>query len=281
MNVTASTAAPPSAIRIGMTRDSEEFRTSSHRLAQFAQSVDDTNPAHLAGGIASPVFAHVPVMQSMVEVLTATTGGFALHGEHDFVYHRPIVPGQRLFSRSTLIGVHGNRAGTTYVIRSETATPDGAPVVTQYSTCLVRGPASTNSTGDRVPARPAIEAAAGESDRFDLTADQTRRYADAARDYSPYTIDPAAAALQGFAAPLVHGMCTLAMAARAIVDRRCGGDTARLARLGCRFANPLLLTSGQQITVAHWKAGDGLFGFEAMDRDGSVVIRNGYAEVKP
>jgi acyl dehydratase len=110
---TTKSKAPP----IGMLRDSEEFRTSSHRLAQFARSVDDENPRHLAGEFAPPVFYHVPVMQSMVEVLDKATDGFVLHGEHDFFFHAPIVPGQRLFSTSTLASVRGTRAGTVFVIR--------------------------------------------------------------------------------------------------------------------------------------------------------------------
>ncbi|RFC69418.1 MULTISPECIES: MaoC/PaaZ C-terminal domain-containing protein [Mesorhizobium] len=267
------------AMPIGASRDSEEFRTSSHRLAQFARSVDDSNPHHLSGTVASPVFAHVPVMQSMVEVLTTVTSGFALHGEHDFIYHRPITPGIRLLSRSTLIGVHGNRAGTSYVIRSDTATDDGQAVCSQYSTCLVRGSESSASVGERVPARPTVVKTQTSHQAYGLTDDQTRRYADAARDYSPYTIDPAAAAKAGFAAPLVHGMCTLAFAARAIVDECCSGQTRRLKRLGCRFAHPLLLTPGEQITVSHWMGSDGFVGFEAADRAGNLVIRNGYAEV--
>ncbi len=265
--------------RIGTTRDSEEFRTSSHRLAQFARSVDDDNPIHLAGDVASPVFSHIPVMQSMVEVLQQATGGFALHGEHDFIFHQPIVPGQRLFSRSALVGIHGTKPGTTFVIRSDTATHDDQPVVTQFSTCLVRGASSTDSHGEKPPSRPAVEKHDATTAVYALAQDQTRRYADAARDYSPYTIDPVAAAKVGYAAPLVHGMLTLAFAARAIVDAGAGGKTSRLRRLGCRFAHPLLLTPGQKIAVQHWTGPDGLIGFEVTDIDGSVVIRNGYAEV--
>jgi acyl dehydratase len=109
--------------------------------------------------------------------------------------------------------------------------------------------------------------------------DQTRRYADAARDYSAYTIDPMAAAKLGFAAPLVHGMLTLALAARTIIDTHCGGETPRLKRLGCRFAHPLLLTPGQAVTVDSWAGQGGLVGFDARDVAGNVVIKNGYAEV--
>lgn len=267
--------APP----LGFARDSEEFRVSSHRIAQFAKSVDDENPHHLAGEFASPVFAHVPVMQSMVEVLNRATDGFVLHGEHDFVFHRPIVPGQRLFTNSALIGVRGNRAGITYIIRSDTLTHTGEPVCTQYSTCLVRGEASGIAEGKPLPGRPAVAKTASGSETYALTPDQTRRYADAARDYSAYTIDPATAAKAGFAAPLVHGMCTLAFAARAIVDRHCGGETPRLKRLGCRFAHPLLLTPGQTISVEHWAGADGLVGFEAADKDGNLIVKNGYAQV--
>ena len=264
---------------VGLTRDSEEFRTSSHRLAQFARSVDDVNPIHLAGTVASPVFSHVPVMQSMVEVLQQVTQDFALHGEQDFIFHKPIIPGMRLLSRSVLVGIHGTRAGATFIVRSDTHTHDGQPVVTQFSTCLVRGEPSTSSYGEKPPARPAPERQDTASAAYSLTPDQTRRYADAARDYSPYTIDHAAAAKVGYAAPLVHGMCTLAFAARAIVDARAGGETARLKRLGCRFAHPLLLTDGQATEVQHWTGSDGLVGFEVTDVDGSVVIKNGYAEV--
>lgn len=279
MNANAARLGASEALPLGFTRDSEEFRVSSHRLAQFASSVDDENPRHLAGEFASPVFAHVPVMQSMVEVLNRATDGFVLHGEHDFVFHRPVVPGQRLFTNSALIGVRGNRAGVTYIIRSDTLAHTGASVCTQYSTCLVRGEASGLAEGEAAPERPAVAKSAGETEIYALTPDQTRRYADAARDYSPYTIDPAAAAKVGFAAPLVHGMCTLAFAARAIVDRHCGGETPRLKRLGCRFAHPLLLTPGQTISVEHWAGADGLVGFEATDKDGNVIIKNGYAQV--
>lgn len=267
------------AVPLGLSRDSEEFRTSSHRLAQFARSVNDENPRHLAGEFAPPVFAHVPVMQSMVEVLGKSTSAFVLHGEHDFVFHMPIVAGQRLFTVSTLIGARGTRAGVALVIRSETVTHDGGAVCTQYTTCLIQGAAQQDSRGVSVPRRPVIARAAVSSALYMLAPDQTRRYADAARDYSPYTIDPAAAAKAGFPAPLVHGMCTLSFAARAIVDHHCGGATSLLRRLGCRFAHPLFLTSGQTINVDHWPGGEGLVGFEATDAEGNIVIKNGYAQV--
>lgn len=269
------------AFPIGATRDSEEFRTSSHRAAQFARSFDDANPLQLTGTYAAPVFHHIPVMQSMVEVLGQATKEFVLHGEHDFVFHAPIVPRMRLFSRSTLTGMRGNRAGVALIIRSDIRTHEDQPVSTQFSTCLVRGPASTLALGEALQSRPTVPEAPAATDLYPISLDQTRRYGDAARDYSPYTIDPAAAAQHGFPAPIVHGMLTLSFAARSMVDGHCAGDTPRLRRLGCRFAHPLYLTEGQSLSIRHWSADGRLVGFEASDAAGNLVIRNGYAEVAP
>jgi acyl dehydratase len=265
---------------VGLKRDSEEFRTNTRRLAQFAEAVGDTNPAHLGGSIASPVFNHVPVMQSMVEVLSRVTGGFILHGEHDFHFHRPMLPGQRLYSESELIGTGSSRAGALYFVRSRTRTHDGEDICTQFATCLVRAETGIDS-GIKPPPKPKIDRR-GEplSTRYDIPGDLTLKYADAARDYSPYTIDPDAAAANGLPAPIVHGMCTLALAARTVVDRLAGGDTRRLRRLGCRFSHPLYLVPGQEIRVSVWESPEEA-GFEARDRDGNAVVGNGFAEVVP
>ena len=271
--------------RLGLERDSEEFRVNTARLAHFAAALDDTNPAHLAGRIAQPVFHHIPVMQSMVEVLTAATREFALHGEHDFHFHRPIEPGQRLFSRSRLTGVGATRAGTTLIIRSETATHDGQAVSTQYSTCLVTTVTGGATVGEAAPPRPAV-AHDGEPAvaRHVMSADQTHRYADAARDYSPYCLEAPAAARLGFPAPIAHGMLTIAIASRAIVDTVLQGDTRRLVRLGGRFSAPVLMVPGQALTTRLWlgpvEAGRRLVGFETLEMDGKAAIRNGFAEVR-
>ncbi|MEZ5925914.1 MAG: MaoC/PaaZ C-terminal domain-containing protein [Hyphomicrobiaceae bacterium] len=270
--------------KIGFSRDSEEFRVNTARLAQFARALNDTNTAHLAGKIASPIFHHVPVMQSMVEVLRSVSGEFGLHGEHDIHFHRPIVPGLRLLSLSTLIGIGATKAGATLIIRSEIKTHEGREISTQFSTVLLTGEKTAKIAGDVAPKPPTrVESETPTVVTHALTDDQTFRYADAARDYSPYTLDAEAAAKLGFKAPIVHGMCTLGFAARAIVDEACKGDSARLLRLGGRFSQPLLMVKGQCLTtrlsVGPAAKGRQTLSFETLDRDGTVVVKNGFAEV--
>jgi acyl dehydratase len=265
--------------KVGATRDSEEFRVNSYRLAQFAEALGDENPRHRSGAAAPPVFAHIPAAQSMVELLRGTADGFLLHGEQDFHYHRPIVPGMRLRTLSRLQGLLNSKAGVQLVVRSETRDQEG-PVCVQYATCLVQGARLERDLGEAAPAKPPEPGGREIEVTVALPDDQAARYAEAARDYSPYTLEQAAAEKAGFPAPILHGMCTLSLAARAVVDHGCGGDVARLKRLGARFTHPLFLTGGRRLTTRLRQSG-GRFAFECSDASGAVVLKRGFAEVAP
>ena len=271
--------------KVGLTRDSEEFRVNTARIAQFAASLDDTSEAHLNGRLAPPVFHHIPVMQSLVEVLKAATDGFVIHGEHDFHFERAIEPGMRLFTLTRLIGIKPSKAGAQLYVRSDLTTHDGKKVSTQYSTCLVTAVKDAKAAGEAAPAKPEA-AQEGNPSAFThkLSADQAFRYADAARDYSPYTLDTQVAASHGFPAPILHGMCTIGIAARAIVDEICKGDVRKLARLGGRFSALVFMVPGQQLTTRVWagsaKGGKRMVAFETEEKDGKAAIARGFAEVR-
>jgi acyl dehydratase len=273
--------------QVGQSIRSEEFRVNTVRLAQFAAAANDANPQHRDGRIAPPVFANVPVMQATIETLHKVTTAFAFHGEHDFRFHEPIRPGMRLHSSAQLLGVHPTGAGVSIVIKTETHTDREQSLNEQYFTALVAkesiaAPAGAMAPDHRVPdsvtAQPPIASATAP-----LDADQTRRYADAARDYSDYTMSIDAARAKGLEAPLVHGMLTLAIAGNAIVEHACGADSARLKRLACRFSGPLYLAPGQALTTRIWRLdrrdGRESYAFEARDAGGRVVLKHGVAEV--
>jgi acyl dehydratase len=244
---------------------------------------------HASGRMAVPTFAHIPVMQSMVEIITAAAPVFALHGEHDFHFHRAIAPGMRLFTRSALIGVRTTPAGAATVVESVTQTHDGDTVCTQYTTCLMPDASVAHDAGRRAPALPDLASAEKTKARdvvHPLDGAVTARYADAARDYSAYTLDADAAKAVGYPAAIVHGMCAMGYACRGVVDTACKGDSARLARLGGRFAAPLFLTEGQTLTTSvrvGTKTGHGMIpvAFATVDTEGNPTISRGFAEVRP
>jgi acyl dehydratase len=266
---------------------SEEFRVNTVRLAQFAAAIDDENPAHRNGLIAAPLFANVPPMQACIEALRSVTKTFAFHGEHDIHFHQPIRPGMSLLCEATLHGVVATRGGVSIIVRSSTRDLLGTLIDEQFFTAFVYGaslPLSVGSTGPKGPrfnsstaGRPLAQ------DRFELASDQTLRYADASRDYADYTLRLEAARARGFQHIVVHGMLSMAFAARAVVAQVCAGDSRRLTRLATRFSRPVFLIPNQALTTRLWpltsNEGRERFYFETSDASGSVVLKNGLAEV--
>jgi acyl dehydratase len=268
---------------------SDDIPVSVEATIAYARATNDTNPSHLSGEVAPPLFAVVPALKTLVRPKKAATSLHSLHGEHDLVIHRPIVPGMILRTRARLVGVHSSPAGVVMVGRGETRTVEDQLVNEQHLTWVFRGETLTASMGDRAPAHrlpvgirettPLVRIVAP------LDADQTRRYAEASGDRDAYTYDDAYARSLGYPGAIVHGLCTMAFAGRAIVDHCCGGDSRRLTRLAVRFSGLLLMRPGQQVTTTIWKAGhrDGreVLAFESEDVGGRTVITHGLAEVRP
>ncbi len=274
---------------LGQSIPTEEFRVNTVRLGQFADATNDSNPQHREGRIAPPVFAHVPVMQATVEALQKVTTAFAFHGEHDFRFHEPIRPGMRLHSSARLIGAHPTAAGVSIIIKTETHTDRQQRLNEQYFTALVAKQTLAAAAGEAAPEHRVPDSVTAQPPMASVTApldaDQTRRYADAARDYSDYTMSAEAARAKGLEGPLVHGMLTLAMAGGALVEHACGADSARLKRLACRFSGPLYLNPGQSLTTRIWRLdrrdGRESYAFESRDAGGRIVLKHGVAEAAP
>jgi acyl dehydratase len=268
---------------------SDDIPVSAEATIAYARATNDTNARHLSGELAPPLFAVVPSLKTLVRPKKAATSLHSLHGEHDLVVHRPIVPGMTLRTRAPLVGVHPSAAGVVMVGRGETRTVEEQLVNEQHLTWVFRGETLTASMGDHAPDHR-LPAGIRETTPVarvvaPLDADQTRRYAEASGDRDAYTFDDAYARSLGYPGAIVHGLCTMAFAGRAVVDRCCGGDSRRLARLAVRFSGLLLMRPGQEVTTVIWAAGRRgdrqVFAFETQDVDGRTVITHGLAEVRP
>ena len=83
-------------------------------------------------------------------------------------------------------------------------------------------------------------------------------------------IDPAAARAAGFPAPPLPGLCTWAMAAKALVDHELGGDVQRVATFAARFAGPVY--PGDTVEVSVYRQAEGLrFEGSVAGRSGAVL----------
>ena len=256
-------------------------------IAAYARAINDTDPRHLRGALAPPLFAVVPALKPLARPKKALTPAHALHGEHDLWIRRPIVPGLVLRTEAAVVGVRPSSAGAVIVTRGTTRTAAGEPVNEQYLTSVVRHVTVTERVGGNAPPHRMPDDVRTTPPlariTYALDADQTRRYAEASGDRDAYAVDDEAARALGYPGAIVHGLCTMAFASRAIIERCCGGDSTRLARLAVRFSHILLMVPGQRVTTTVWAAGRwqdrACFAFEAHDADGHAVITHGLAEV--
>jgi acyl dehydratase len=266
--------------RVGVPVESPPIPVTLEGTRRFAEATNDLNPDYLEGRLAPPLYALVPVLKTMVAAKNAVTRAFAFHGEHDLVIERPIEPGMTLAVVATVIGVRQRSAGVATVVRIETRS-GGELLNEQRFTSFVAGGRVPAEAGEAAPAHvPAPPSGAVTEVTMPLDPDQTRRFAEAADDWDAYTLDEEVARSMGFPTIIVHGTCTMAFAAKAIVDEHCGGDSRRLERFAARLTRPLLLVRGQTLTTRMWAAGEGrVIGFDATDHEGTPMIKNGWAEV--
>jgi len=111
---------------------------------------------------------------------------------------------------------------------------------------------------------------------------QSHQYAEASLDRNPIHLDPAVAKAGGLPDVILHGLCTMAITGRTVLDAVGNSDPLRLKRLGLRWARPVL--NGTVLTTRIWAgeaAEDGTVtvSFDVVDEVGNTVVRLGTAEV--
>ena len=264
------------------------FEVTRERIIEYAKATNDPIEAHLAGDVAPPVFAIVPVFDALMmpalEVVPTALFGRLVHGEQDFHFHRPIRPGDKLVSRGKMTGYEGLPNGTRSTIYLECRTEEGELVNEQYVTAFFRGFDTGCAKGDLGPTHSFDDALRAEAPVAKVTQhvddDQTFRYGPAAGDPMPIHLDEEVAKEAGLPGIIAHGLCTMAFTSWALLTEVGGSDTTRLKRLAVRFSKVVL--PGQDLETQIWRAGSGdgvtRYAFETTVGD-DLVIKDGLAEI--
>jgi acyl dehydratase len=262
-------------VRVEVTRE---------RLVQYAGATNDPIAAHRAGDVAPPVFAIVPVFQSLlepaVEVVPLSVLGKVLHGEQDFRFHRPIRPGETLVSRGKMTGFEGLPNGTRCCTYLETRDEHDELVVEQYVTSFIRGFDDGRRLGELSPQHRLDESCRASDPVAEFTQhvdeDQTFRYSPASGDPMPIHLDDQVARDAGLPGIIAHGFCVLAFSSWGILEALADSDAMRLRRLAVRFSKPV--QPGQDIHTRVWRHDATNYAFETTVGD-TVVLRDGLAEL--
>lgn len=96
-------------------------------------------------------------------------------------------------------------------------------------------------------------------------------------DHNPIHADPTPARKAGFEAPILHGLCSLGIATRAIMQACTGGEPDTLRSLSLRFSKPVF--PGETLIVEIYENGREIrFRCRVKERD-QIVLDRGRAEV--
>ena len=273
--------------KLGTRYDPRTAAIDADQARAYAAATSDPNPLYVSGELAPPVFAVVPTWDSMMvalhDVVHAADQVAMLHAEQDMHFFQPLVPRRVLTTFAEAYSLRTGRMGTRFTMRVASSYEDGAPVVEQFATMLIRGVDRVEDGGTAPPSHsfpPDVKSAKIAEVATKVEVDQALRYAEASGDRNPIHVDDDAAKAVGLPGVILHGMCTMALCGRGVVDELAGGDPTRLRRLAARFYRPVF--PGSDLVTTLYEVGtEGdrrVVAFEASSA-GKVVVRDGRAEI--
>lgn len=178
-----------------------------------------------------------------------------LHGEQYTEVTRPLPPRATLTTKATIEAIYDK--GTGAAIHTEFASYDerGDLLVKNVVVTFVRGAGGWG--GERGPGA-AIAAPPNRSPDKTIEekiGDNQALLYRLSGDWNPLHADPAFARAAGFERPILHGLCALGFATRAVATAFAPDGDARYIRIvRARFAAPIF--PGETITTEMWKQGD-------------------------
>lgn len=205
-----------------------------------------------------------------------------LHGEQGLVLHRTIPACGTVIGRTRITGLVDKGAGKGALLFSERDVVDkatGELIATLSSTTFLRGDGGFGGPAGPAPAPHQLPDRAPDAGLDLPTLPQAALIYRLSGDYNPLHADPKVAKAGGFPKPILHGLCTYALACRAILNLACGNDPARLKSLKVRFSSPVF--PGETIRTEIWRDGDVISFRSAVPERGVKVLDNGRAEILP
>lgn len=253
-------------------------------VAAYADATADDTPAVRTGAAVPVVFPIVLAFHAgddaradlPEQIWQRVRGG--VHGEHDVVVNRPLRPGDRIETWTSISAVRTIKPGTQVVVHFEHVGPDGFVAVEQWWTMILLGLDGVEDLGEmpadhRFPAS-ALRHPLGERVQH-VPVHTAERYAQVSGDWSAHHFDIAVARAEGFDFLFNHGLCTMAMCIHRVLDIAGIGDPARVRRAAVRFASPMPL--GGDVRVRAYRADRDVVVFDASS-DGENVVTHGRLE---
>lgn len=264
----------------------QEFRYTDRETMLYALGIGlggdpmnrDELPFVFENGLkAMPTLATVVAWGAGRTMETGINFLMVVHGEQRLIVHAPMPAEATILADWRITECLDKGAGKGAILVGETVLTDkasGKKLVTLISSTFARadggfgGPSEGGAIPHATPTR-APDAVVEIATR----ADQALIYR-LSGDRNPLHSDPDFARAAGFERPILHGLCTYGVTARAVLQTYCAYDPTIILGHDVRFSAPVF--PGETIVTRLWKDGV-VVSFEASvkERPGVTVIKNG------
>jgi len=194
-----------------------------------------------------------------------------VHAQQELSLHRPLSVEGEVCLTNTISSIWDKGSGALVTIETQGTVPDTEqPWFTSRASVFIRGEGGFG--GERGPSSTSNipERDCDEQLTVATRPDQALLYR-LSGDRNPLHTDPAFAANGGFPRPILHGMCTYGVTARAVL-RAAELSPSSLQSITGRFSKPVF--PGENLTISMWREDDGIR-FQTQDSDGDIVLDQG------
>jgi len=205
-----------------------------------------------------------------------------LHGEQAFEILHPLPAEGLVRGEYEILAVDDKgleKGAVLHVVKRLFDSSSGRLLANVTSVYMLRGDGGGGGFGVVPP--PPTQLPDGEPDlTWDIrTLPQSALIYRLSGDLNPIHADPAASAKAGFARPVLHGLCSMGLATRALIEAVCDGDPARIRSLSLRFSKPLF--PGETVRMEMFRMGSVIrFRARSVERN-VVVLDRGTAVISP
>ncbi|MEC3976453.1 MaoC/PaaZ C-terminal domain-containing protein [Amycolatopsis sp. H20-H5] len=202
-----------------------------------------------------------------------------LHGKQEVIAHGPIPVSGKAVAHSRIVDVFDKGKAAVIVQETEAVGEDGSPLWTSRSTIFARGEGGFG--GERGPS-DRVEPPSGEPDAVidTPTLPQQALLYRLCGDRNPLHADPEFARRAGFDTPILHGLCTYGVVAKAVTDAFLDGDPTRVGSFAAKFAG--VVYPGETLRTRVWREEDRLVVATTIpSRDDAPVLADAILTPRP
>ena len=195
-----------------------------------------------------------------------------VHGEQLIKILRPLPVAARVHATPHILAIEDkgeDKGAVVYLQREIRLAETGEALAVVRSTVFARGDGGQGGFGEPPPAPTRIAVTEPDVVLQLPTSTRSALIYRLSGDFNPIHSNPDVARQAGFEKPILHGMCTMGLACRAILQRFCNQRPERLKSLFVRFSQPVI--PGETIRFEFFKEA-GLLRFRAFAVERNVVV---------